>query len=107
MLHVHDSDEKKEDYWQDLPKINFECETCRVRFVRKADLKAHIKSKHTDQDMLNCDQCSAQFIYLKSLNRHKLEKHGPEQTKSTCPDCGKMFNQRRNMERHQLIHRKK
>ena len=106
MLHVHDSDEKKEDYWQDLPKINFECETCRVRFVRKADLKAHIKSKHTDQDMLNCDQCSAQFTYLKSLNRHKLEKHGPEQTKSTCPDCGKMFNQRRNMERHMWLHKK-
>ena len=107
MLHVHGLDERKEDYWQDLPKTCFECEACDTRFIRKSDLNAHIKSKHENQDMLHCDLCSAEFKYHKSLNRHVKEKHASEQTKFKCPECGKIFNQRRNMERHQLIHRKK
>jgi hypothetical protein len=106
VLHVHGLNRRKEDYWQDLPKKTFECETCKAKFNRKGDLNAHFKMKHMVQDMVDCDQCPAKFKYNKSLQRHKLEKHGSEENKSKCPDCGKLFNQKRNMERHQLSHRK-
>ena len=107
MLHVHGLNEKKEDYWQDLPNQYFECESCGTRFIRRADLKSHIKFKHVVQDVLHCDQCSAKFKYHKNLKQHKQEKHGSEESKSKCPECGKMFNQKRNMKRHQMLHRKK
>ena len=109
VLHVHGVDKKKEDYWQDLPKCYYECETCEAKFTRKADLRVHTQFKHIaqSQDMFDCDECPARFKYKKNLQQHKVEKHGPEDNKSKCPDCGKKFNQKRNMERHQLSHRKK
>ena len=104
MLNVHGLDQKKEDYWQDLPKNSFECEICKTRFIRKADLKVHIKSIHTTQERLKCDLCSAEFKHNKNLDRHRLEKHTEVDTTSKCPDCGKVFKHKRNMKRHQLSH---
>ena len=43
-LHVHGLDQKTEDYWQDIPRKLYECETCNTKFMRKADLKVHICS---------------------------------------------------------------
>jgi hypothetical protein len=106
VLNVHGLNQRKEDYWQDLPRITFECETCEATFQRKGDLNAHFKMMHMVQDMVDCDLCPAKFKYSKSLKRHKLEKHGSEENKPKCPDCGKLFNQKRNMERHQLSHKK-
>ena len=105
-MDVHGLNQRKEDYWQDLPRKTFECETCEAKFQRKGDLTAHFKIMHMVQDMVDCDLCPAKFKYSKSLKRHKMEKHGSEENKPKCPDCGKMFNQKRNMERHQLSHRK-
>ena len=104
MLNVHGLDQKKEDYWQDIPKRFFECNDYKSKFARKSDLTVHIKSKHKTQDRIKCDQCSAEFKYSKNLNRHKLEKHMAQKYKCKCPDCGKVFKQKRNMKRHQLSH---
>ena len=104
MLNVHGLDKKKEDYWQDIPKNFFQCEICKTRFIRKGDLKVHFKSKHTTQEMLKCDQCTAEFKYKKNLERHKFEKHGEMDMSFKCPDCDKVFKHKRNMERHQLSH---
>ena len=108
-LHVHGADQKKEDYWQDIPQKLFECETCKTNFIRKADLKSHMQSKHIQSPdiFFKCDLCNAKFRYNKNLKRHKLEKHGKEGNNFECPDCGKIFIYKRNMERHQLSHRKK
>ena len=106
VFHVHGSNERKEDYWQDLPKILYECEHCKVKFTRKADLKAHIQKKHEHKKMFECDQCRSTFKYMKNLTRHKLEKHVPAKAEFECPDCDKKFSQKRNLKRHQLCHEK-
>ena len=108
-LHVHGLDQKTEDYWQDIPRKVYECETCNTKFMRKADLKVHMQSKHikSPEDIFKCDKCNAEFKYNKNLKRHWLEKHGKEMNNFNCPDCGKVFIHKRNMERHQLSHKKK
>ena len=103
-MHVHGVNPRKEDYWQDLPKTIFECEICKTKFVRKPDLRAHIKKQHMGLDKLKCDQCHSLFNDKKSLKRHKLEKHETNEKKFKCPECGKMFGQKRNMERHVQSH---
>ena len=106
VLYVHGMNKRKEDYWQDLPRKTFDCETCEAKFQRKGDLTVHFKMKHMVQNMVVCDLCPAEFKYSKNLKRHRLEKHGSDENKPKCPDCGKLFNQKSNMERHQLSHRK-
>ena len=107
ILHVHGVNEQKEDYWQDIPRQTFVCETCKARFNRKADLKVHTKTKHSGIAILECDQCPAKFTYKKTLNRHKMENHDGGRKRFKCDNCGELFNQKRNMERHQMSHRKK
>ena len=34
-LYVYGFNQKKEDYWQDLPKKDFECDLCKSKFIRK------------------------------------------------------------------------
>ena len=106
ILYVHGVNEQKEDYWQDLPRQSFVCETCKARFIRKADLNVHTKTKHTDRAMLKCDQCPAKFTYKKTLERHKMENHDGGRKRFKCSNCGELFNQKRNMERHQMSHSK-
>ena len=105
LLHVHGMDQKKEDYWQDLPRKYFKCETCKAEFIRKGDLKVHMDVKHLAQEINSCDLCPSKFKWKKDLQSHKLEKHGPGENKHQCPECGKMFNQRRNMKRHHKTHK--
>ena len=103
-LYVHGLNQKKEDYWQDLPKKDFECDLCKSKFIRKTDLKAHVKQKHENMDEFVCDQCSAKFKYKKNLTRHKIEKHAPEKSEFKCSHCSKIFGQKRSMEKHELCH---
>ena len=105
LSHVHGMDQKKEDYWQDLPRKYFKCETCKAEFIRKGDLKVHMDVKHLAQEINSCDLCPSKFKWKKDLQSHKLEKHGPGENKHQCPECGKMFNQRRNMKRHLWTHK--
>ena len=107
MRTVHSTNPSKEDYWQDIPKETFKCETCGTIFTRKSSLQQHVKVKHEVQNLFECDHCKNKFRYKKNLEQHILEKHGSKVIKFECPDCGNLFNQKRNMERHQLTHKKK
>ena len=104
ILHVHGLNQRKEDYWQDLPKESFKYEMCVAKFKRKADLKSHMNNKHSAKKIIECDLCPAKFKWSKNFQRHKLQTHGPEENKIKCPDCEKMFSRRSNMERHLLSH---
>ena len=94
----------KEDYWQDLQRETFRCQSCGKEFARKTDLKVHIAVKHTAQDMFQCDNCEKKYRYKTTLERHKLERHGTEVKQYECPDCGRLFSRKSNMDRHQLSH---
>ena len=103
-LTVHDKNLRKEDYWQDLQKKTHECKNCGATFNRQTDLNVHLKVNHKGQDKFTCNKCTTNFKYKKSLKRHEVEMHRPDENVYECPTCQKMFKQERNMKRHQLIH---
>ena len=54
----------------------FQCSQCGKPFKYKADLKYHIKVKHSDDvQSLSCNLCDFTTQYEKSLTRHKKRKH--------------------------------
>jgi uncharacterized Zn-finger protein len=80
------------------------CNLCSADYKYKTDLNAHIKLKHEEGKKSHvCDVCPANFQERKSLNAHKKMKHGNNEN-CVCPECGKGFNQKNNLKRHQLIH---
>ena len=69
-------------------------------------MKVHMKKKHESKNMFECEKCPSEFKYEKNLTRHVLEKHVSKETELKCPDCEKVFSQKRYMERHQMSHKK-
>ena len=46
-------------------------------------------------------------IYLSEKpKRHKLDKHSSKETEFIFPDCDKVLTQKKNMQWHQLSHKK-
>ena len=90
-INVHGKNPRKEDYWQDLKRKKNKCETCGAIFNRPSNLKVHNKVHYEDHDRYTCGKCSSNFKYEKSLKRHEVEKHGPEESKFDCPTCGSRF----------------
>ena len=103
---IHGFSLHKEMYGRPLEQQRHHCKLCSADYKYKTDLNAHIKLKHEEGKKSNvCDLCPAKFQETKSLNAHKKMKHGNNEN-FACPECGKGFNQKNNLKRHQLIHNK-
>ena len=84
------------------------CSVCDARFKYKKDLNSHVKLKHDKESKakkFQCDQCTSISPEKKSLNAHKKMKHADKAIEFSCPICGKTFNQKNNMKRHQQTHK--
>ena len=61
---------------------NFECQECYAKFVRKHDLKRHIRSIHSNSKPHQCPNCSLSFARADGLKRH-LESEIRQHTSPT------------------------
>ena len=69
------------------------CDLCLKSFSSKFNLGVHkVKQKQS------CEVCNQHFCSVKSLTFHMKFKHGSKKFK--CVDCGKEFNSKYNLKRH-------
>lgn len=95
----------------DKDKPIFQCEICAKVVKRKENLERHRKLHSV---IHKCDVCNKTFKQRNHLETHKLIKHDTEggtpipEMIYVCeePNCGKYFNKRFNLLRHQSLHRK-
>lgn len=109
MLNIHGVNRSKAMLGNIEELRNYECSVCDAKFKYKKDLNSHVRLKHNKQSKKKlhyCDQCPSKFQEKKSLTAHKKMKHATIVVQYTCPTCGKAFNQRNNMKRHQETHNK-
>ena len=108
ILNVHGVDTSKAMLGNEEEFEEHKCSVCDARFKYKKDLNSHVKLKHDKESKakkFQCDQCTSIFPEKKSLNAHKKMKHADKAIEFSCPICGKTFNQKNNMKRHQQTHK--
>lgn len=96
---------------EDKEKPIYQCEVCAKVVKRKENLERHRKLHLT---VHRCDICQKTFKQRNHLETHKQIKHASEggeslsQTIFVCeePNCGKYFNKKFNLLRHQELHNK-
>ena len=84
-----------------------QCQICNKQFSSDRTLKNHL-SLHTGEKTHRCEICGENFRLRMSLRRHHLNKHPGESSTSksqcTCPDCGKLFVDGKNLRLHMFTH---
>ena len=105
-LHVHDINQYKEDYHDREEPKKFLCELCNSSYKNKTDLNFHQRVKHekTDDQTFKCELCTKTYMNKKSLNCHVRLKHTENPKEHKCPECGKVFNQKKVLRRHIISH---
>lgn len=85
----------------------FKCDDCTKAFVYKHQLVQHRRT-HSAGRPYKCGQCGAQFAGASHLKRHSNMQHGidsgAEEKLHICPDCHKVFRDRRVLAKHRRIH---
>ncbi|XP_028132122.2 gastrula zinc finger protein XlCGF26.1 [Diabrotica virgifera virgifera] len=81
-----------------VKKKKMQCRICNIRFLTKADVKAHEDIHKT----FVCDQCGAAFLYKNYLADH-LRVHS-EERRYTCHICQKKFKHRYTYAVHKRSH---
>ena len=76
------------------------CDKCDFKTKTEQSLKIH-KMYHEDPTFF-CDACEYKTCNAGNFSTHKKVKHGTE--KHECDQCGKLFNYKRHLERHQAKH---
>ena len=83
---------------------NFACELCPSTFSRERDLRAHIVSKHMNEDNddaheRTCSVCGIEFSSAWNLKTHIRVSHENEK-KFQCKICEKYFGHKHVLQRH-------
>ena len=81
-------------------KKPYSCDQCNFKTKTLNSLKVH-SLYHQDPKFL-CDQCDYKSCNSGNLHTHKVVKHGT--VKHECNQCGKQFNYKRHLQRHQANH---
>ncbi|XP_067014656.2 gastrula zinc finger protein XlCGF57.1 isoform X2 [Anabrus simplex] len=80
-----------------------QCTICEKRFLRRADLRFHIK-RHLGQKAHKCDMCGKEYLMAYALKRH-MEWHTGKRT-FHCNFCGKDFMDNNGLIVHLRTHTK-
>ena len=107
--HVHGCNLSKAMHGNSDEEEEFKCDICNLTYGYKKSLNEHKRLKHNKErgkdDTFECNECSSRFVNEKSLANHKNLKHSDRKMEFTCTDCGKVFNQKNNLTRHQKSHK--
>lgn len=91
----------------DLAEAIVKCETCNKKFPSKWALDRHTPV-HSEEKKFICETCNMSFRYKHSFQKHLLAHlNGAPVTKPFACECGKYFNRKAKLKKHQQIHIKK
>lgn len=76
----------------------FECFQCKKCFTRFGDLQRHASSHLKKVKPYECSECSIKFVYLKSLFRHRRQKHSDRVYE--CEYCTEAFESLSKLKQH-------
>lgn len=82
-----------------LKARRFECDYCKARFHRQADLKTHIRT-HTGEKPFKCRLCHKSFARTSDLRAHE-RRHTSED--KLCPKCPLRFLKKSHFRAHQCM----
>ena len=82
-------------------KLPFHCNICGKKFIRKSNLKAHMRS-HTNERPFECLVCDYKFKYKHNLITHMVLHD--DKRPFNCSVCNQKFNKMPFLDRHMRIH---
>lgn len=79
------------------------CKVCDRSFFVPSELKRHALT-HKKEKLVFCNRCHKGFTRLARLIEHKKNVHSSICGAHSCCVCGKRFNSRRDLKRHEVVH---
>ena len=79
----------------------YPCIFCEKKFSCSSSLMYHVRSTHTGEKMLKCDQCEYETASTSAFKNHARTHNG--QKPFQCHICEKAFSQLSNLKRHVQI----
>ncbi|XP_033757122.1 zinc finger protein 761-like [Pecten maximus] len=83
------------------PAVPLTCSVCEKVFLKKQDLKSHMKV-HSDARPFKCDVCPKAFNHKSTLTNHRRIHTGEKPY--GCEICKKSFTFLSSLQRHKLLH---
>lgn len=84
----------------------FECSHCGMRYMHKATLEEHFRSKHSYvEPSIPCDKCEKKFFTKTSLFAHRRDQHMSGDRRVKCDVCNLWYKGARNLRKHKETHR--
>ena len=80
------------------------CELCGDTFASTRGLKGHMHLKHGVEDRFQCKWCGG---YWMSAEGHRAHEEAAPCKRNQCEECGKIFTQKKDLEKHGRTHLKK
>ena len=82
--------------------FNVICDQCSKPFVDNYDLKRHVANVHATVKKFNCDICEKGFGTRSHYVDHMTKVHD-DKLKAHCEYCGKVFYDKKTLKRHVMI----